>query len=180
MVKKYWLLICILTACTSASMTENRIFKSKVRFNGGASKNQTWTEPVEFKRISWQRGIHLIYDVIYWKVDKNSPFVNWFADDEKEYMDKCSPLIITMNYYRVWGGSFFTYAMFKAQMDKAGFTEYIIPDFTDAISMHPDYEMWRLKQHQVKAFCRKSEHALRGNYVYIDIPNFPQTHLNLE
>ncbi len=174
---KFTLILFFLISCATSNMHHNRIEKDKVIFKNGVSQSNTWEGSLVFKRVSWYSGLRLKNDVIYWKVDQFSEFAQWFSADEKEFFSSCFPMMVVLFYAGDHKG--FSNAMMGAEIEKAGFKEITLNDFSRNISQHPDFNVWKLNRHKIKGYCRSSDKSLRGRYVYVDVPGFKQTFLDL-
>ncbi len=174
---RIFLLLNLLALSCASNLTHNTIEKDEAIFRNGVQRTDQWEADLKFKRVSWYQGLMLSNDVLYWNVDQFSPFAQWFSSDEKEYFSKCYPLIVTMMYAGNHRG--FSNAMMKAELEKSGFSEVALTSFGDSLKAHPEFGVWKLKNHKLNGFCRSQEKSLRGKYIYINVPGFAQTYLEL-
>ena len=175
MVKQGFIILFLLAACSSLS--HNQISKTEVGFTSGVAQSNSWDDVLIFKRISWFYGVKLSFDLLYWQADQVSPFSQWFSADEKELLLKCYPLLIGVSYSG--DGDNFSQAMMKMEMEKNGFKNVSVSEFARNLKSHPHYFKWNLKRYKVEGFCRSQEKSIKGRYVYISVPGFKQTFLEL-
>jgi hypothetical protein len=167
--------LLIIVSCSSTPV--NRTRTTEVIFKDGVLAANNWKGELKFKRLSWMQGIKLHYDMLYWQVDQNSPFIQWFSADEKEYLLKCFPLVVGV----IYAGTpdEFSNPMMKMEMERNGFENVTLTGFGRHLKAHPNYRRWQLQQYRVQGFCRSKEKSMRGRYVYLDVPGYKQSYLEL-
>ncbi len=143
------LILTVLSSC--ASKSHKNISKADISFNGGIYRDLEWTESLVFKRTSWFSGISMGHDILIAKLDKGSKFSNWLGKTEKEYLDKCKSLYVTVAYTKL--GESNSMAFMMAEIENSGLKELSVSTFANNLKSHSDYEAWNLKFHKISAFC---------------------------
>lgn len=169
--------LLLVTAC-AVNQTFNQMTKGNIRFPGGVYKDEKWDDPLYFKRASWYHGVTLYYDALLWQADRKSHFSKWFSEDDKTFLDKCSPLIIAINYSA--DSRKISHIMFREEMRLNGYDEVVIDSFGSYIRNHPTYKAWNLQTYQILSYCRRHP-AITGskNKVYINFPSFNELRLKI-
>ncbi|PIP94640.1 MAG: hypothetical protein COW00_08990 [Bdellovibrio sp. CG12_big_fil_rev_8_21_14_0_65_39_13] len=147
----YSIISLLLISCSS--QTKNMISSGDLVLKGGVFKTQKWSDPLTFERKSWYKEFTLLFDVLYQKIDLQSPFAQWYSESEKESINSCSEALLVVSYHL--DAKRISYSMFKEQMSKAGYEEFALEEFGQNLKLHPDYEYLSLSLHKVHGFCRK-------------------------
>lgn len=162
------LLLFILINCSS-NLSHNKVAVGYADLPGGRSGDLSWEDTLTFKRFSWYRGVTLSYDALIYRVETNSKFINWFSKDERDLLNKCKDLIITIKYSAFH--SSIKHSDFNIHMLKKGFQRVTITRFANSVRAHPAFETWNLQQYKVRGYCNKTQ---KLSYFVIDFPSFPE------
>ena len=159
----------ILVFFSCSHLESNKVFEGVLHLRGGKGAGQQWDQSLIFKRISWYNEITLLYDILYTKISKDSPFFNWFSEDEKRSLQKCSKSFIVMSYEL--DNERLSHSLFDSFVDNSGFEKMALVTFRDTIKIHPDFRRHAFHLYEVFALC-SSSHTQEN--ILIDFPNFDQ------
>lgn len=134
-------------------MSKNIVNESDFTFRDGRIADRTWEADLSFERYSWYKELSLILEVFVSEIPKNSPFFDWFSENEKNIINNCQHFVVLLHY--VLDSKRISYPELRSEMERNGYQEVMIPHFAKNIQLHPDYESNRLVQHKVKGFCSK-------------------------
>lgn len=161
-----WMIL--LWGCSS-NLSNNKVSLGTVDFPGGRNGQISWEDILRFKRFSWYRGVTLGYDALIYRVDKTSKFVNWFSKAERDLLNRCKDLIVTVNYSAFH--SLVKHSDFKEVMLVGGYNEVVLRRFANSLKAHPAFEAWNLQQYKVRGFCHPTEKPVQ---LIMNFPSFPE------
>ena len=173
---KLLILLSFFLSCTSNNLSKNHIRKAEVNFYGGVASKKKWSQPLEFRRAGFYKELLLMYDVLITKIDKTSPFMNWFSLGEAQLVEACPSFFIVLDY------SYQTPIVpilirrteFKNQMIDQGFEDMIVYQFSQNIKLHPDFTRLNFHQYYVTGYCHQDPTVRE---IHIDLPGFSQTRI---
>lgn len=153
---KCFISFIVLVACLSCSnLSKNLVSEGSFLLEGGVYKDKKWNDNLVFKRVSWYQELTLLYDVIMARVDESSPFYLWFSEHEKRTITECDDFYVSLNY--ALDPDKISQGMFRAEMEKAGYDEFLLPRFASYLKLHPDFERLALKLYSIYGYCRHKE-----------------------
>jgi hypothetical protein len=155
----------------------NQTTTGVVLYTGGIYKRLVWDDNLVMKRMSWYHGMTLYYDVILWRADPESPFSNWFSEDEKKFFSKCEDFVVTAGYSA--DPSKISHVNFREQMRLNGYDDVVINTFAKYIKGHPSSIEWRFQNYKVLGFCKRSLSKLNTKNLVINFAGFKQLELEL-
>ena len=161
-------LIFILQACSSFQNL-NEAISGDVSFKGGRHEDYSWSESMTFQRTSFYRGATMAYDVLFHKLERNSPFTKWLDDSEKEHLNRCNTLIIAMFYVESMQPT--SSAYLRKEIEKQNFKEILIPGFNQFLKNHPTYQQYYFYSHKITAFCGQSTIG-QDKAITMSVPGF--------
>ena len=162
--------LIIFVSCTN--LTKNMVKLGEFSIRSGNYKKTTWDESLDFKRISWFHELTLLYDAIYVSLDEQSKFNNWFSLEEERRLKNCGEKLVTLTYSL--DSERISHQMFYSQLRNLGYEQFVVPDFTRALKMHPDFEQLSLTLYKINIFCRKEKYA---GEIPINFPSFQEVKL---
>lgn len=148
-----FLLVMVLLLSSCSTLNKNMIKKGKYTIAGGVHKNLKWGDDLEFDRISWFKELTLTFDVFITTVGKDSPFYNWFSDDEKKLVESCVDNRIALTY--AWDPMQVSRENFYAEMEKIGYERLSVPNFHSNMKMHPNFARINVYLYKTSLLCRK-------------------------
>ena len=162
------LLFIVLLSCASNIRSRKNATHSEVIFKGGIYKDETWSENLKLKRVSWFSEATMQYDILVNELKESSKFSVWLGRDKK-YLNDCSKFYVAALYshFRIGEGD----AFLSAQFEKMGFVEKTIPDFEENFKAHNNYSDWRLYEYKVHGFCLPKSQAENSD-IAISIPGY--------
>lgn len=155
-------------------MSQNSVNETKRHISGGTYRNVTWSDTMEFQRVSWFQELTMIYDTWFFRLLPDSPFRQWFSKDELRDVESCRDMLIVIHYQ--YDSKRISDRMFKEEMNLNKYEDVYLTQFAKNLKMHPDAIKWRLQKHKVIGFCRKS---LTDDPLVINFPNFKETVIQL-
>jgi hypothetical protein len=158
------LLVFSLSIFSCSNLSKNLVKKGTLVFHSGKAQDRVWDDDLNFYRLSWFKELTLYFDVLYVKLDQSSPFTNWLSATEKDFLVKCKEPWIILTYAH--DSDLISPSMFFEQIERKGFTKYVLNDFSRSLKMHPDYEKMSLVLHKVHGLCGE------GNFLSNEV-NFP-------
>jgi len=162
--------LTVLVSGCANNMSQNSVNETHRQINGGTYRNVTWSDTMDFKRVSWFQELTMIYDAWFYRLPPESPFRQWFSKDELKEADSCRDLIIVVHYQ--YDSKRISDRMFKEEMNLNKYEDVFLSQFAKNLKLHPDAIKWRLQKHKVIAFCRKN---LSDDPIVINFPNFQET-----
>jgi hypothetical protein len=170
---KYVNLIIILSTLLSCTnLSKNMVKKDEFVIRNGIYRNIKWKETLTLKRVSWYHELTLLFETIYGHIDKKSKFYHWFSIDEQKRIEKCDDVILSINYSL--DTDRISHGMYDSIMRNANYEKIVVPNFTKALRMHPDYKRLSLTLYKTQVYCKKSK--IKGP-VYINFPNYSEIKL---
>jgi hypothetical protein len=154
----------------------NQSTTGTVVYRGGIYKNDSWSDQMHMRRMSWYHGMTLYYDAIIWQADPESPFAKWFSASEKEYFSKCENLIVSAAYSA--DPTKISHVNFREQMKLNGYDDVVINGFASYFKGHPTSIEWRFQNYKIIGFCKRSPSRLNTSRLAINFPAFKQTELD--
>ncbi len=170
----FWFFISLLS-CSNLSHNQVRI--DMIRFTGGIYRNQVWNNKLNFRRVSWYHGITMYFDMLYYSVDLDSPFYQWFGPVGAELAQNCSPLLVAVQYSS--DSEKIAISDLKAQMEKNGLESVVLRDFGKALKSHPEYQRWNLRSYEVTGYCRRKS-SENTEDIILNFPGFREVSLPIE
>lgn len=164
------IVLSLVVSCASTT-SNNKTTHTNVRFSDGVYEDKQWSEDLDFYRTSWYKGATLSYDLLLAKVDKSSPYANWFESSKDSYANKCKRFYVGLLYSSDLEPASIT--RIKSQISNKGYKTISISQFKSHISSHYVFEQWHLQRHKVVGFCYEGigEPADRIN---ITLPGFKE------
>ena len=166
-----FLIFTLLSSCSHLSRNQTKV--GELHLNGGRYKNQKWEEKLKFKRATWFLEVSAVFDGLFYKVDKNSPYYSWFDQIEKEKINSCGSFVVAL-FYNL-DSAHISRGQFKDQMAKNGFDEFLVMNFEDYIKNHHDINIYRLGLYHLSGFC----HPLDKKELVIDFPSYDEVKIEL-
>ncbi len=157
-------LLAILISC--GNMTKNFVKEGDALIKGGTAGAEPWSDALVFQRLSWYSELNLMYDVFLTKMDKNSPFWQWYSESEVRRLNKCKNVYVSITFSL--DSDRISQQMFYNQILSDSLSEVITNDFDLALSNHPDYNKFFLSLYKIKTLCSTRE---IGD-IAIKFPNF--------
>ena len=144
----------ILTSIVSCStLDKNLIKRGQYRIGGGVHHGQKWEQELLFNRISWFKELTLSFDLLESQVSKDSPFYNWFSEDEKDMLNSCVDSHVVVTY--AWSPMQISRPSFFVAMAEQGYERVAIPTFQKNLQMHPHFARLNIGLYKTHALCRK-------------------------
>lgn len=161
----------LLIACASKGPT-NTIRQKKTTLSGGVYERKSWDDSLEFSRSSFYIDTTLAYDIWLTRLDKNSPFFNWMGSNKTTALE-CREFYVGLIYSNTISTqiNIASVTSIKAQINKLGFTEMVMPDFKRHISAHNVFQNWHLRGHKVAGFCFSKMSSIPKE-IPINLPGF--------
>lgn len=166
----------ILTSC-AAYQTYNQTTSSWVKLKGGVYHNESWSDSMRFKRMSWYHGMTLYFDTLIYEPSAETPFAKWFSSQEKEYFTKCERFLVTASYSA--DPAKISHVNFREQMRLNGYDDVVIPNFAAYLRNHPDAADWRVNNYRVLGFCKRAPTQLKTSKLSINFPGFSDLDVRL-
>lgn len=170
------LLLVVLAGCASYK-TYNQTTTGKVILRGGIHQKESWSNSLDFKRMSWYHGMTLYFDALLWKADLDSPFSKWFSASEKEFFTKCEHFLVTASYSA--DPAKISHVNFREQMKLNGYDDVVLNNFASFLKSHPSATDWRLQNYKVMGYCKRSPSRLGISNLGINFPSFKQLEVEL-
>ncbi len=146
------MLLALLGSC-AAYRTFNQTTRGEIRFPGGVHREESWDDPMIFKRASWYHGMTLYYDALFYPAEPDSPFAKWFSASEREYFQKCERLLVTVNYSA--DATKISHVMFREQMRLNGYDDVVVNTFAASVKTHPGFQAWNLHNYKILGYCKR-------------------------
>lgn len=176
--KSILLFVLIALSGCAAYKTHNQTTTGQITLRGGVYKDESWTKPLKFKRMSWYHGVTLYFDAAIWKANLDSPFAKWFSPAEKEFFTKCEQLLVTVAYSA--DPSKISHVNFREQMKLNGYDDVIVNNFAAFLRSHPSAADWRLQQnYKIIGYCKRSPSRIEQGKLIINFPSFSQLDVEL-
>lgn len=176
--KSLLMFVILIAGGCAAYKTHNQTTTGMVTLRGGVYKDESWTKPLKFKRMSWYHGVTLYFDVAIWKANLDSPFAKWFSASEKEFFTKCENLLVTVAYSA--DPSKISHVNFREQMKLNGYDDVILNTFAASLRSHPSAADWRLAQnYKIVGYCKRSPTRIENGKLIINFPSFAQLDVEL-
>jgi len=163
----------LILICACSTQSNNQVTKDDIYFQEGIYKEKKWSDTLHFRRASWFQELFLIYDLMFAKLDKNSPFMNWFSASELEMINSCGTAILGLKYS--YSSNKISHVQFNRVMETQGFREFLVPDFLYNLRVHPDMEKFNLQKHKVAIFC----HPKEIQSIMVSFPGYPPVDIKL-
>ncbi len=143
------LLILLHISC-SVHQTRRPITTSNVVLKGGNYGAEEWSESLSFERVSWFKGATLTHEVLLNSLDNKSRFSAWMGSDKLQ-LTKCNRFKVALVYSHSDAGQGNSFLL--DQMDKSGFKQVTLLDFSAQMKAHPNYLDWKLSRHKIVGLC---------------------------
>ena len=155
MVRKLVITLLLITFTSSCAnqLTSNIIKDGESIIAGGVSSKAKWDESMLFKRVSWYKDFTLLFDSHMWKVPEGSPFLNWFSDREKSYMNKCADFYVLITY--AMDTDLISDKDFLKQLELQGADFMELPEFKSNLKLHPHFLENSFSHYKVGGLCVK-------------------------
>lgn len=176
--KSFFVLILFIFASCASYKTYNQTTKGKVIMRGGIHHQESWPDPLVFKRMSWYHGMTLYYDALVWQADLDSPFVKWFSATEKEFFTKCEHFLVTAGYSA--DPAKISHVSFREQMKLNGYDDVVLNTFGSSLRSHPSSFDWRLQNYKIMGYCKRSPSRIGSNNLVINFPSFKQVEVDID
>lgn len=160
------LLLIILSACSSYRGV-NRIGESKLTVNSGLKGSVEWSDSLEFSRRSFYQEANMMYDFLVSKVEKDSPFNQWFGPMPAN----CSQVYILLSYVKQ--GALLTPGYLAKQIEDSGYSIITVPTFSNHIKSNASFQQKNLGFYKVRALCPKTGNS--GSNIVFNIPGYKTT-----
>jgi hypothetical protein len=164
------LLFILAFGCTT--LNKNMTKKGTYTIGGGVYQNQRWDDDLVFDRVSWFKELTLSFDLFYTKVEKDSPFYQWFSDDEKRLVEQCLENYVVLTY--AWDPMQISREGFFAEVLKQGYERLSIPNFHQNVKMHPNFARINVYLYKTNLICRRK---LGGDPLIVSFPGFKSVKL---
>lgn len=168
------LILITLLFCSCSNLSKNFVRQGQLEMRAGKVNDQQWEDDLVFKRYSWYRELTLVYDVLIYKVDQNSPWYNWFSKAEREAMAECKESFVVLSY--TWDEDKINKKEMIGQFKTLGYSRFALREYGRNIRMHPDYEALRLQLYKVDGICRES---FQKRPLVLSLPGFKSKELTL-
>ncbi len=153
--KKYLgLALILLLSSACSNLSKNFVRHGEFEISSGKAGNTQWEDDLVFQRFSWYKELTLVYDILAVRIDKNSPYYNWFSQAEKEAMARCKDSFVAVTYAQD-DEKISKQDMIDQFKDQAH-SRFALREFKRNLKMHPDYEMLRLQLYKVDGICQES------------------------
>lgn len=129
------------------------IKQGEYTISGGVFENQKWESSLDFERTSWFKELTLTFDVFLAKIDKASPFYQWFSEDEKKMVESCLDSRVSLTY--AWDPMQVSRSSFYDELEKQGYERLSIPTFHSNVKMHPNFARINVYLYKTSLICRK-------------------------
>jgi hypothetical protein len=173
---KVALILMALVGC-AAYKSYNKNTTGKVILRGGIYHDESWTDQLVFKRMSWYHGMTLYFDALVWKADPYSKFSKWFSPSEKEFFTKCESLLVTVAYSA--DPTKISHVNFREQMKLNGYDDVVLNQFSAFLRSHPSTTDWRLQNYKVVGFCKRTPSRMETPNLAINFPSFSHLEVSL-
>ncbi len=150
---KYTILIFSFFILSCSNLSKNTIKRGDFAIKRGVYKSETWSDSLNFERISWFHELSLNFDLLVTKLDEKSPFMKWFSPSERELFNSCRDHYLVMTYHL--DSDRISKRMFYTQMNDQGYKDFLVPNFERAIKLHPDFEFLSLQLYKLTLLCNK-------------------------
>ncbi len=150
-----------------SSQTKNFTQAGDFIFDGGVIQEQKWSENLRFERATWYHEFTSVFDLAVYRIDKSSPFFQWFSAEEKAIIRTSSgPCFISL-YYSLDSKKIST-AHLKEQLRKMGAEFYGFTEFYNNLANHPKASSYSYPLYTELGMCFK--HPI--DQMTIDLPGF--------
>lgn len=157
----------IVSIASCSSQTKNFTQAGDFVFDGGVKQEQKWPDYLRFDRVTWYHEFTSVFDLAVYRVDKNSPFFQWFSPEEKATIRTSSgPCYISL-YYSLDSKKIST-SHLKEQLRKMGAEFYSFTDFFNNLASHPKAPSYSYPLYTELGMCFK--HPI--DQMTIDLPGF--------
>lgn len=163
------IVFCILVISCS-NLSKNIVKKGDFYINNGRSNNLEWSEDLKLNRLSWYNEMTLLFDTMYGEIETGNKFNNWFSDEEKKRLSKCSRKLLTVNYSL---DERISHQMFENKLRSYGYEKVPALNFEKSLRSHPDYSQHLMSLYKVNIFCSYNN----SRSVLISFPNFNEVEL---
>ena len=160
----FLVMIIFLFGC--AHYSRNIVKHGSFDFRGGKIADLSWSDGLSFRRTSWFNELTLSVDILWQKVDRASPFYQWFSKDERATVEKCADFYIALFY--TLESKKYSLADFRVALEPLGLTERAVTSFAKNLDAHPDYFNQGFNPYKVVGMCGTGV----INSVDITIPGF--------
>ncbi len=154
-------------ALSCSTLNKNMTKKGSYTLGGGVYKDQRWSDDLDFTRVSWFKELTLTFDIFYTKIEKSSPFYQWFSDDEKKMVESCLDNYVILTY--AWDPMQISREGFFAEIEKKGYERLSIPNFHQNVKMHPNFARINVYLYKTNLICRR---GLKKEELVISFPGF--------
>ncbi len=165
-------LMAFLVLPNCSTLNKNLIKRGEYKILGGVSNKDKWEENLIFQRISWFKELTLSFDLLDTKIEKSSPFYNWFSEDEKSMLDKCIDFRVVVTY--AWSPLQISRSSFFNNMEEQGYSRIGIPVFQKNLKMHPNFARLNISLYKTDALCREKA---ENDKIMLRFPGFTEVPL---
>jgi len=153
-------------------LDKNLIKRGQYRIGGGVHNDLKWEDDLFFTRISWFKELTLSFDLLETQIGKESPFYNWFSEDEKEMLNACIDSHVVVTY--AWSPMQISRTSFFTAMEAQGYERIAIQTFQKNLQMHPHFARLNIGLYKTHALCRKK---ISGGKLMLRFPGFKEVGL---
>ncbi|MCK5882819.1 MAG: hypothetical protein KAG61_03960 [Bacteriovoracaceae bacterium] len=159
--------IALLLIASCGTLTKHFTQRGTLEFSGGLYKSKTWSDSLEFDRVTWYREFTTMYDLAWTKIDIQSPFFSWFSAEERSKIrESLGPCYIALAYYE--DSDKISTSMLMEQLREQGMKKININRFSKYLKIHPQAGAYSLQQYKVYGLCTSSD----KKSIKIDFPGF--------
>ncbi len=168
---KSTLLIILFFISSCANLSKNQVISEQFSIRGGKFSSQTWDDSLKFDRKSWYAELTLIYDLLLTGIDDQSPFWRWLSVSEKHSLSSCRKQYIAIAYSQ--DSKKVSHTMFKNFAKEAGYSSIALPQFSNYLNLHPDFNQNSFHLYKVFGLCLDDPSPKRES-IALQFPNFTE------
>lgn len=163
----FLLVFFVLSSCAHRGKTI--ISEGDWYLKGGQFSSYEWKDSLKFERVSWYKELTLIYDVMYVRLTKTSPFYDWLSNSEKSTLAACKDSYVVLQYS--FDNKKVSHGMFTESAKNSGFNKVSLTGFNSQLKLHAQYEADSLNLYKANAYCQK-EAGPMGDKLTLVFPGF--------
>lgn len=162
------LLLTFLCSCATSNMSKNSTQEGSFILNGGRHGTTSWNDTLQFQHLSWYKELAMLFDIHVTRLDKNSPFMSWLSEKERENAESCKDFLVTISYSL--DSKRISQMMFMDEMKRQGFSRVSLNSFYSYLKLHPDFESSTLQLYDVYGLCGTQKANPEG--ITVEFPSF--------
>lgn len=170
------LLSLIIFATSCSNYSKNLFSKGEITISNIRYKDKVWNEELKFNRLSWYKEMTLAVDLHIAKISFDSKFLNWFSNDAKKNIKKCQSFYVAQMY--IYDKIYSNKEVIDRSFLSKGILKINIPEFSENLKSHPDYDQWSFKLFRPFGLCIPKELNIKQP-IKISIPGFREVNLSL-